>query len=397
MRIALPLVVSSLFFAFAACSDDGGGSTPTDGGTTDGGTVPPGTDAGPTDAGLASCDAAGRACVDAVASVTTSIAFDGTSHPVVAYASAGGISVKRWNDTNWEAVGAVIGGRDTSIGVGFQLHFVAGKLHLVSREGTGNIHVQAFDGAAWADVSGSPITVPAGASSGSTTMLFDSAAKSDVLHVIITTDGGIDPFHVRKWDGTTLAAETEATGAASSKASHAHLSVASDGSIATAYGSGQTFITKNVTGSTDWTLGTGAQASTNENLAFRWTPGKGYIAYAVGAKMMAASGDGATWTTLADVDVSTFLVGYPAMLVDAAEQPIVVYTNIPTADASFRAKRWDGAAWQLVGDSPAVTAPGFSPPTTSAALHDKTIGIAGTRRFGDLTTSYIRYEELVIP
>jgi hypothetical protein len=401
--VPLSLLALSLVIPSIACTDGdapGARSSTADGGgvNQDGGASAG--DGGANDAAATACG--GKSCVDNVSSLRTATAFDATAHPIVAYAAGDGIRVRRWNDTAWEALGAPIAGRVT-FETGFQLHVIAGKIHLVSAESGGNVHIERFDAGAWADVAGSPFQIPIGASS-TPSVRVHSASRNDVLHVIVAHDGGIDTFHVRRWDGVALTSETAVAGAAGSKAANPRIDVSSSGLLATAYGFSRVYLTKNVSGSTDWTLGTSGldgYSSSGEDFTFVLTTTGGVVTHSDGGKLFASIGDGAAaWTPLGAndglVETSDPTIGYPASLVDATEHPLVVVPAYDGSNVITRVKRFDGTAWATAGEGAAVLAPGFAPATTSAALHGKIVGAAGTRR-SDPQTSYIRYDEITLP
>src|SRR5262249_38661862 len=118
--------------------------------------------------------------------------------------------------TIWEDLGAPIPNRGSALLGEIQLHLIQDKPTLVSPDKTGgSIHIDRFDAGTWTEVTGSPITVP-NPSQG--ILMVQSASRNNVIHLMITNDTGLDPFHVRKWDGTTLTAETETNGAAGTHA-----------------------------------------------------------------------------------------------------------------------------------------------------------------------------------
>ena len=414
MRFPLPLVASRIVASGAlllvACSSggDGGGG----GGTTDpdassandagtGGTEAS-TNTGDA-ATSAGCEALGKGCVDLGSSIRLSLAFDDSAHPVAAYGASDGIRVRRWNDTKWEALGAPIANRKTLST--FRAHALGSKIVLVSlddAEATGrSVHVQTYSGTDWADVAGSPFTVSAG-SGGPEPLQIDSTSDGAKIYIICASDGGIDPFHVKSFDGTSLGDETVADGALGSRAATPRIDVASDGSLATVYGSQNLYLTKNVAGGTDWTLGTGAlPIESNDAVAYSLTPTGAVVAVLTGHRtsLVASLGDGATWSPLGPNGgvVDTATLGNPASARDAADHVIVAYpvytndTNIIT-----RAKAWNGTAWTALGDSPSTLAPRFYPATLATAIHGKTLGAIASRR-SDVAIEYIGYDERQIP
>ena len=413
MRIALQ---SAAFGAsvmalvvFGACSSgDGNGvatdldaSSGTDGGvgTTDG----PASGEGGDSAGSAGCDALGKACVDVGGSVRLSVVFDDTSHPVVAYAASDGLRVRRWTDTKWQPLGPPIANR--LLANGFQLHALGAKLFLVSLSADAmarNIHIQEYSGTDWQDVAGSPFTVSVG-SSGPEPLKFSSSSRAGKIHIICAADGGIDPFHVKSFDGTTLRDETVADGAPGSRATAPRIDIASDGALATVYGDANLYFSKNVAGSTDWIGGTAAlPATSNEAVAYSLTTAGAVVSTVVsqGTSLVASLGNGTTWTALGANNgaVDTAMgIGNPASVQNDADHVIVVYPVSPsTSNILVRAKMWSGAAWTAVGDSPTTLAPTFAPATVAAALKVKILGTVVSRR-QDATSPYIGYDELQLP
>lgn len=413
MRQLGPLSLSILVL-FSACDDgssassgspDGGDGLPDGGtGTDDGGATR--TDGG-ADAG-AGCEGIG--CIDVGASIRKAVAYDRNQRPIVAYVSSDGIRVRRWSGTAWELLGAAIANRET-LSHGFQLHVIGDKPTLVSGEGSstgGRTHVQVFDGTNWNDVPGSPIALP---ELGSGDVYdFDSASRNDVLHVVMASSSGNDTFHVRKWDGTTLSAETEEAGAAGSKGVAPKIGVASDGTIATAYGRDPAYITKNTAGTTNWTLGTATAngyTSLDTYFSFVWTTNGGFMTrfdHAVfgRGRIFATKGDGQNPFVPAGsddglVESSEPYVGAPVLLTDTTDRVLVVVPFFKNGtDAATHVRTFDGTGWSAPVEGAPAIAGSVAPSTLAAATHDKVVGVVSESRLGS-ATPYLRYEELTLP
>lgn len=389
-----------LLVAFAACSDDGGG----------GGGVTPGNDAGPSgddggpspgndagrDGGSSACEALGKSCVDAVSTTFTSLVFDDTSHPIVAYTGTDGLRVRRWSDTKWEAVAPTVTNRNVTLGSHWELQYLGGKLYLLSTESTDKVHVETLDAGAWHDVAGSPFTLPA--PTGNAAPSFAAATKGTDLFIAASIST-IDPVYVKKWDGAAFTDLTESAGF--SRGTGIRIAVASDGALSVALNNTRVW---KYAAPTTWTEAAQpfqgeTTVDTTHDAPFRITPTASFVAYIdSGPKAIAAlTGDGTAWSAAGgNVETYDFAIGYPKMLLDAADKPIVGYSNVPGTNVTFRAKRFDGTAWISLGDTPAVLAPTTSPPYHDMALKGSTLGFAGARRV-DPTTPYVRYDELTIP
>lgn len=401
---ALPLLAFSV-----ACNDGSDGTATGDGGAGgeggSSGSSGDGGGAGTPDGGPTSCT--GISCVDTFASVHTAIAIDGTNHPIVAYNANDTIKVRRWNDTAWVDLGTPRANRESLPLSTFQLHVIKGKPTLVSSEKNGaGVHIEQFD-TEWADVAGSPIKITG--DSGSVHPLgVHSASRNDVLHAVIWFEDTVDPFHVRKFDGTAITLETDATGVAGTHADVSHIGVAPDGSIAVAYNG---FITKNVTGGTTWTLGatkaTGFESSASYPLL--WTNTGGILFQNVGGtqnpKTFATKGDGVgAFTRLGPndgvIDGAATLLGYPDAMFDATDRPCVampIYSD--TNKIAMRLKCYDGASWVTVVDGVKTSSPIFGPVFAAAAIKGNLFAHAGGRRFDGVGTleQYTFYEQINLP
>lgn len=398
-------VVLTLVASILACN---GGGPPSNGGDTDTSGVASGPTSGASAADSTSsggaadrCAELGKACVALAGSLRTAVAFEDVDHPVVGYVDAEGIVVRRWSDGAWEPLGAPLLGRET-LGSGFGLHVVGGTPHLVSADATGAVHLEGWDGGAWVDVAGSPFEIPGGASGVS----FHSASRDGIVHVVAATSGGIEPFHVRSYDGAMLVAVTAPDGAAPGLfAGTPRIGVDASGALRVVYRiPAGLAMGENVAGTTDWTLG---GATTNgeywDDGAFVATPTGGVVArtWSPDHTLVVFSNDGTNWSGLGSADgvaeVGTDIIGYPALVVDDADRPLLVipfYTSF--SDLQTRVRRWDGASWSTIADGDPTLAPGFAPATLAAAILGDTLAVVSTRR-ADPSTSYLFYEELPLP
>lgn len=347
------------------------------------------------------CAELGKACVAPGSSLRTALVFEDADHPVVGYEAGDGIVVARWSGSAWEQLGSAISGRDT-LGSGFGLHVSGDAPHLVSAEGSGAIHIQGWDGDAWTDVAGSPFEIPGGSGGVS----FHSTSRDGRLHVVAANAGGIDPFHVRSYDGTMLTSATADDGAAAGLfAASPRIGVDASGTLWVVYRiPAGLAVGKNVPGTTEWTLGAattdgeywddGALVVTPSGpvVARTWSPDHTIVVF---------SGDGASWTGLGSADgvveTGTDIIGYPALVADAADRAVLVIPLYASfGDVQTRVRRWDGAAWSTLADGEATFAPGFAPATLSATLAYGTLAVVSARR-SDPSLEYLRYEEFPIP
>ncbi|MBX7078530.1 MAG: hypothetical protein K1X88_05015 [Nannocystaceae bacterium] len=399
------LLVPVVLLSCAGCGDDGepaAGSETSGAQTTGAATGEAASAADGSSGGAEGCAALEQTCVAAVGSVRTAITFDGVDHPAVAYGDDAGVQVRRWSGDAWQTLGDARPDRDL-FGNGLGLFVVADALHLVSVDASAGIHIERYDGTAWADVDGSPWSIP-----GTSGVFAHATARDGVLWVVASGAGGIDPFHARRYDGAELTALTEADGAAPGLfAASPRIAAAAGGAVAVAYTiPAGLAIASNVAGTTQWTLGTQTTDGQYWDYgAFAWSADGGVVARARPDThtLTAVRGDGTVWAPLGDPDgvIDTAsdagVIGDPAIVVDGAERPVVVYAFYAGAtDVVTRARRWDGSAWTALPEGESTLAPGFAPATVSAAVSGNTLGVVSTRR-DDASTSYLRFESFTLP
>jgi Bacterial Ig-like domain len=245
------------------------------------------------------------------------IAIDSSGKPVVAWAEAGNINVKKWNGTSWDLLATTPGGVGSMALDSAGNPIISWNQYIGINEFKYDTFVKKWDGAAWVQL-GTALDIHANVIlvEGNTTTSAIAIDSTDNPIVTWSEWDGTASYNIytKRWNGVSwIQLGTALDANVDQKAILPAIAVNS---------SGQPIVT--------WVEG---DSVTDNVYVKRWN-GNAWVQYG---------------TTL-DFDL-TNNVFYPAIAIDSNANPIVTWCEYNASSYNIYAKKWNGSSWTALGTS----------------------------------------------
>jgi hypothetical protein len=256
--------------------------------------------------------------LNSAASGISKIAMDSSGKPVVAWAEAGNINVKKWNGTSWDLLAITPGGVGSMALDSAGNPIISWNQYICcSSEYKYDTFVKKWDGAAWVQL-GTALDIHANVIlvEGNTTTSAIAIDSTDNPIVTWSEWDGTASYNIytKRWNGVSwIQLGTSLDANVDQKAILPAIAINS---------SGQPIVT--------WVESDG----TTDNVYVKRWNGNAWVQYG---------------TTL-DFDL-TNNVFYPAIAIDSNANPIVTWCEYNASSYNIYAKKWNGSSWTALGAS----------------------------------------------
>jgi hypothetical protein len=259
----------------------------------------------------------GVQALNSAASGVPKIAIDSSGKPVVAWAEAGNINVKKWNGTSWDLLATTPGGVGSMALDSAGNPIISWNQYIGINEFKYDTFVKKWDGAAWVQL-GTALDIHANVIlvEGSTTTSAIAIDSTDNPIVTWSEWDGTASYNIytKRWNGVSwIQLGTALDANVNQRALLPAIAINS---------SGQPIVT--------WVEG---DSVTDNVYVKRWN-GTAWVQYG---------------TTL-DFDL-TNNVFYPAIAIDSNANPIVTWCEYNASSYNIYAKKWNGSSWTALGTS----------------------------------------------